>query len=131
MRSTVKYTSWGAETAEIPLGKDYSLRRQPGDFVLRRAIASDLPLYVAIVITPDGWWRWWYTEARGEEIANPYWHFANGGTPAAPTESQRETLLQMQHGELSPLGLDGALGSPVIAWAFGEVTARIAASYHG
>lgn len=135
--NTITYKNSFGQTGEIPLGQDYQLKRQDGDIILARDVAHDLPVKVAIQITADGQWRWWYSEAsRGR--GNPYWHFSNMPTRALSdeiilppcTDAQRETLEKMASGELSIFGMSGALGMPVIAWVFGEETAQEALGYH-
>lgn len=119
-------------TFTIPLGKDYEVKREDGDIILRCAPAVDLPLMIAIQIKADGSWRWWYTEA-GPMLGNHYWHFANlvGDAPANRcADAQKETLNAIQSNRLDIFGVDAGLGNPVIKWAFGEQTASIAAAYH-
>lgn len=126
--NTITYTNGRDTYRNIPLGKDYDVKREPGDIILERGIAVDLPLTVTIQIKADGSWNWWHTETGH---TNTYWHFAahNVKMPEC-SEAQRQTLDDMQSGRISIFGMRGALGNPVIRWAFGERMATLAAAYH-
>lgn len=131
--ATITYTDdrpMGRTYTDIPLGRDNSVQREPGDIILRRDIAVDLPIAVAIQLRVDGTWRWWYTEpATG--LGNTYWHFSNASPgPSTCTDAQRHALDRMQRGEITIFGMRGALGNPVIQWAFGKRVAAFAAAYH-
>lgn len=133
--NTVIYTNSQGSTRPIPIGQDHNVKRQEGDIVLTRAIAIDLPLKIAIQITAEGAINWWYTEPGDGSV---YWHFSNmpylfpeqNPERVICTPAQRTTLKKMNGGEIDLWGLRGALGHPVIQWAFGEEAANLALEYH-
>jgi len=135
--NTITYKDIFGTTGEIPLGQNYQLLRQDGDIVIARDVSHSLPIKVAIQITTDGKWQWWYSKMESGH-GNPYWHFSNTLTKPpseelrlpACTDAQRETLNKMQSGEIDIFGLRGALGGPVIEWAFGERAEEVARAYH-
>ncbi len=130
--ATISYKTTFNNFVDIPIGNMYGLKREDGDIVLARNVASDCPLKVAIQIKSDGTLIWWYSEWENVRRGNPYWHFSNGCDNTRHTSAaQIETLRKMQNGEIElPGGLTGSLGSPVIAWAFGEREAWDALVYH-
>lgn len=135
--NTIVYKSSFGQTDEIPLGQDYQVDRQEGDVVIARDVAHDVPIKVAIQVTADGQWHWWYSEPHPGR-GNPYWHFSNMPTEGITgelrlpecTQAQRETLRKIETSEISVFGLTGSFGMPVVAWAFGEEEARETLAYH-
>lgn len=131
MKNTITYTNMFQNTScTIPVGKDYDVKREDGDFCLARGIACDCPVTVAILIRKDGRITWLYTEFDGN--CNAYWHFSNlSGSSNPITQEQKNTLSAMQDGMCDGLmGLSGALGYPVLEWAFGKKAADISRAMH-
>ena len=97
--------------------------RQEGDVALVRALATDCPLRLVILVRADGTIDEWYADWGVGD--NTYWHLTHGSQddasgrykrPKELTPAQRETLIRIWGGDLRPYGVRGTCGAPVMRW---------------
>jgi hypothetical protein len=128
--STITYKH-NSEEHTVEIGQRYNIKREGSavDLWLSRAIASDCPVEVGILIRTNGDIDVWYVEFRGN--VNPYWHY---GDPFqkdyALTDAQKEAICRLRDNDNIYGNLGGYLSAPIIKLAFGEKTEKIAKAFH-
>lgn len=115
----------------IPAGRNYQAQREGAciDQVIETAVTPTLPIGVRLLLKTDGRIEHWDTFYRASSY---YAHHPEGFEPRSePTQPQRVAIAKWWANVERPLGLKTGVSGPLMAWAFGGMSADEIAALAG